>query len=148
MKINELHIQDEQGNDYEFVTGLKSSYDEDTKTLSFEAGEGKVVPKELTEEHLTGEAFNGKPVYSGYISFNITAAGANYYPISIPDIKEIVSHQTFFYHSGGQYTNFYLSTSSFLCEVGLQKTQAYINSKGISYPSKCSIFVKYTKTTD
>lgn len=109
-------------------------------------GSYKPTSTELTQEHLTGETFNGKPVYEKYIDTVVNlSTSVITIPFNISNIGVVIDYDLKALDTNKNWSN-----------IGTFPTQYWNgNAVGISVAcvgsrpnSRIIAFVKYTKTTD
>lgn len=111
---------------------------------------------ELTEEHKTGELYNGKPVYEKILKTKIGSTPSKWssiYDVSGMNIDEVIDYRGFWIEKGRNEKfnfNFYYSSSYFTALQYAASEQCFNEYHSIaSYnDNNATIIFKYTKTTD
>lgn len=152
-RLTKLLIKDETGEILEYSSGLKTEYDEVTKTLNFSSPEGGSV--ELTEEHLTGETYNGKPVYRkivDVVTLKASVTSATTYQHGITNVEMVLpeSKVVAVGTSNNNIQPMYSSSSYYIAVLSIGRSSISIKVvlTNADYPVIIRLDMKYTKTTD
>lgn len=129
----------------EYAGKLDCDFDDENKVLTLKGGRAGSGTVELTEEHLTGETFMGKPVYEKVFitpGVNANASWTNIFSLSglnmdklingVMCINEIVTRADI---------DYYMNKTAGYMQIRKVNSEDY--SSGTLYH-----YIKYTKTTD